>query len=551
MNIVYIIIGLAIAILLARIVLNSKTAFDSYDLAVGLALIVSAWYASVSSPGKNAEHFAETTDNTTLDKLLQIIGIQKDNDQTYKVTDNYNENLTSINGGLTAYYSCFSKSSLPKQNKTWYNISQFFSSSDSTCPDVSIGMTHMQFLADPSYSRESGFSLSRNILTGPKSHNIGIVGNSAFSIVLLAQFESFPETNAPYILFQQHANTPGNNGVKLYIKPSVTSLGSGYAVNIVLQVGEKEFSAIDPITGSSSIIITPGYVNMFAIIKNNDKASLIVIPNVNNINASSSAKMRIISDVGVNEDILFSNKELVLNSNKNIAGNLYSVAVYNKALNDDMLNTLFSHYQTEINKSNAMVQEFATQLQNLKDELQKVKNCPYPKEVCEACNSVADWTNTNDIIANASKQCLSAIDAYCSNNAHNPLCVCWNPSNALSKSVQCQNYVNIFKDSSTCSVDKIDNQLLDQIKQKNQLCSCKDIDNIKHVLKESEDKQQAAEKKPRYVPIPPKQLDPYMYNINESDIEYYDRYSVNTHVLATKNKDSGFTSTIMNWFGFN
>lgn len=507
-----------------------------------------------------AEGFSSNFDSTqSINKIFSLLGIQDAMNSTTNavtstnvLTNDYNEILQSIVPGLVLYYSAFSKSSYPKPSLYWYNISPFFTEPDKSCPEVRIDDTHMRFLMEPSYTRDSGFSLVSNSIVGPKCHQLAIKGDDAFTIFMTIRFDTFitkeniktksginrttvtGESNniiedlSSYELFKLYANTINNMGVTVYIDDNIEPLGTTVGVNIVCEYGSQPpIVATDPNLGlsNSMIYINPTHTYMFVLVKKQTRIALHMFPNIDNIAMNKQSKITLLDqEIDVHESVLLSNKNLVINRNKNIAGQVFNFGIYNKALEESELSLLFIHTQTELHKTNKLLVDLAAQITNLKSQMDKSKMCPYNTPVCKVCDTIKDWTSISSIITQADEDCLAQIDTYCTANPKHEHCVCWNPQNALSQTQQCKNYVNIFKNNKVITPDSIDTDTLALIKRNNNLCSCADIELLKQFVKDLKDQ----EKNKITIPKPP-QLSTE-YKIDPDALAFYESGNLDNYI---------------------
>ncbi len=498
------IVIIIIALLLAGVQMSvkNKSKINTVYIGVGtLFAFASIWFLWSTSK-KKQEHFID--DGATLNKILSIIGIQNSMNTAdlTKVAENittmgsdYNENLQQIQTGLTIYYSAFSKKSFPTISKTWNNISPFFLVPNKSCPDVQYEITHANFSQPPTYSRESGFSLGKLILQGPKSHELGISGNSSFTIFFTARFTSFEATanananESNYEILKIFANTPNNNGLTLFIPENkkTTTDSSTYNVTIGVQYGTQTVYGEDPKTKKPDIVINTGFTYMFVIVKDGLDLTLHIFPNIDNISSNPQSRNTIINKFKLSsqQDVLFSNKEMVINRNANVYTQIFNFGTYNRGLDDNAIASVFIHTQTELHKSNQLLKDLATQIQLLRSQVNQLKACPYDVNVCTQCKDIKDWTNITDVLGNANDGCLTSINEFCKKNPKHPQCRCWDASNSISKTKQCTNYVNIFTKANIITPDNIDNKSLENIKNTHNLCSCAELESLKKILSDS------------------------------------------------------------------
>lgn len=513
---------------------------------VAFVLVVVALYRAMIKHDK--EQFVDQPISNSLDSLLTLFGIKTGAEHNYVVSDDIPENLADIESGLILYYSSFDKASFPGSAVSWKNIAPFFKTPQTDCPEITYNATHLTFETEPGYARDLGFTLNQNKITGPKSHLLGINGNGSFTLGFLAKFDSFSPSTLTFDLYQQFANLPGMSGIKLYIKPNSTMFGTdGYAVNMVLQIGSKEIPTKDPGNFESpSYILHTSQVYLIMVTKEGAHVSLDLYPNVGNISGTTAAT-RLIDQVDISqEEIMFSNKPVLINGNKNLSAKLYSVAIYNRALNTDQSVALFNHYKIEVNRSNRVIKEFVTKIQELKGQIANSRACPYNEAICTECVGIDDWTNMQEIITNASQGCLNAIHQFCSQNPTNKLCACWNSKNVVSRTTQCQNYVSIFSSEPQCTMEKITPEMLDQIKSRNNLCSCQDIDAIRQALLVTQQKEAANSGSIVVDPVPrpksPPQLDPDNYYVDQDYINIYEKYAP-----MLSREPNSFSEKLVNW----
>lgn len=474
-----------IVIFINIFIMNERVGLTLGYILVSAALvviIVAILIYNSKNANSNKEHYAnQPSGSNSLDQILSLIGLS--NGQSSKSSDianslsnsDYTETLDSISTGLTLYYTAFSKESYPKNGKLWYNIAPFFANGgDTNCTDTSLSDTNAQFSQSVAYSRENGFTFGAASIMGPKGYQLGISGNGSFTIFSTVKFSAFDSTSANDFEFLKiPANTANNNGLTLKFSNNVTQIGSLYGVNVSMQFGTQTIAAKDPLTDSTLIMINPAYTYFVIITKNNLDISLALYPNIDNISTNSQSVLRLVKTwkVDPSEEVLFSNKELLINRNRNVYGNLYNFGIYNKALDEANVSTLFMHTQTELQKSNQVLTNLAQQISKLQNQLQGAKACPYDESVCSSCKKITDWSNFTNIVYNGDEACLGSIDNYCSNNPKDDKCVCWDNTNALSQSNGCKLYVSMFKNGSSM-VDAIDASTLEGIKKKHNLCSC-------------------------------------------------------------------------------
>ncbi len=514
------------------------TVLASVVVACGLLLIV--MQQCKQNRRNKSEHFEEALPpNDSMTKLFSLLGIQNTGSSAKNVGSivesvntlkqgDYNENTYGIETGLTLYYSAFSRNSYPKPGVTIVNISPYFSSPNS-CPDVKIDDTHLRFLMEPNFSRETGFSLNGNSMSGPKCHQMGVNGNDQFTIFTVLKFSSFSQDQMdPYEIFQLYANTMNNIGVYFMISNKIERMGMSYGVKLMVGYGSHNTYTASYKSGNESsytelITINPSHTYMFVLVKKPAQIVLYMYPNIENIGTGSSSRVKILDEpIEGDENVLLSNKPMTINRHQNIMGNMHTFGVYNQALEDNSMSLLFVHTQRELHKTNQLLQELANKINTLQGQIETQKSCPYTDGVCNTCTEVKDWRNLTNVILNGNDDCLSKIDEFCINNPKHELCTCWNPNNSMSHTEQCKNYINIFRKNKMISPDNLDAETLEIIKQKNGLCSCKDVETLKDVIKDHLAIANMQGQVPR-----PKRIN-QNYGINRDDIDAYNKGSIDS-----------------------
>lgn len=425
-----------------------------------------------------------------------------------------NEDLSSFSRNLTIYYSGFSTLSYPHSTKRWLNISPYFSSPQNVCPDIKIEDTNAEFLDVPSYSPENGFALGLNRITGPMSHRMGINANDSFSIFFSMSFNEFLTNEENDLnLLRIYANTKNNIGLSMDISKDYTVQPNGLAIiNGTFTFGNQTEQLVIP-------QITPDQIYLFVIIKQGHNFLINAYPNVGDL-ASNVAKHSTLAKFSVsNEDVLLSNKEMMINGSRNIQAHIHTFGVYNKAIANETITAIYTNLQKQIQKYSQVLQDLNAALAKINKKMDDMKKCPYDKKTCDACTSVKDWSNMTDLILNASPDCMKAIHEYCVQNPGKDICACWNPSNILSQTNACKSYTAIYNGGSCITPDNLDTKTIDVIKAKYNFCSCTEVP------------PKPAGPVVKAIVVPkPKVLNNY-YNLNSSDMDLYNALPIGTKMI--------------------
>lgn len=353
----------------------------------------------------------------------QVVGVVKDTPV---------EDITNIVRGLTLYYSTFSKDSYTKASRTWTNISPLLKDG-STCPDVPFDRTHLQMLNAPADELRKGVYLGTNVLTGPKSYHMGIDGNASFSFFALLNLDiANNQQITEYELLKTFANTDNNNGFSVLLALTDPSQSRG---RVRVSIGSK-------VIESAVITLRPDLTYFIAVVKVNGAFTVAVSSEQNPSDLQKPMEVMRVQNI---EDIDFTNKEMQMNRRANIAGRLYATGFYNRALSSDDLLKLSTHLFGEMKKASEEYLQYQYTLNTLKAQLDLLKVCPLPGDICTACSEVQDWSNFFTVINTAREPCLKAISTFCDKNPTHSYCMCWNPAYPLTNSSVCQNVRNYFK----------------------------------------------------------------------------------------------------------
>lgn len=521
-----IVIILSIGMISFALVKKPFSCFIDYFVALAGVLLIMIASTNVYNV-KKVESFAQSNVSGSYSSIVQNSQPSQNGSNFLNFMQNKNEDITNISRHLTLYYSSFSLQSFPNSTRRWYNISPFFLSPQAICPDVSIEDTNMFFSNVPSHSMDQGFGLGVNKISGPKCHQMGFSANDSFTIFFTIKFNEFDVVNEKIEIIKFFANTDNNTGISLSINNSVKSVNE--MSNVVFTI---EFGSLSQKLKFTTI--NTNYIYTFIIMKHNHNLRVNIISNVGEIATTFNSMIQEEPiSINLSSDVLLSNKEMVINANQNLHANLFNFGVYNKALDSNMLNTLFQHIQTEIQKNNQLLQDIASIYYDLNKKLEAQKQCPYSDDVCKSCAAIKDWSSMSTIISTATKECMNSINEYCKKNPNTDLCHCWNTDNMMSNTLQCKNYRNIYSGNECLSVDNIDAATLKKIKIKYDLCPCADI--ISQVVQN---------KSPQKRPMPPKILENIYNQQNVSDINLYNALGVKNSMPEPQHKPS----SIMNFW---
>ena len=477
----------AIALILAAIAIvimmpSRGTMFAAVCISLVSIILVVYNTSRVYEKYEDASTPEAKTSTVNLNSMLDEYGFTSITNLRNFIQRNYNEDLTRIkhDNTLTLYYSVFSIESAPEdQTRMWRNISPYFQNAIKTtkdaCSVTPFNRTHLEFDETPFVNRSIGLEMLSNKISGPLSHQLGIAGNGTFSIFIVIHFNGFSSNNSMnYELFKIYGNTVSNNAVSLVIgsQPVAQTVNSPsgpiptnvFEAQVSVVYGTQTLTPDD----ASSIQIDTSKTYMFIVNKTSKKLSLVM----HDLADNKTKGAKIIDGVELEDpSVLMSNKDMSINTNKNLNANIFAFGVYNMYIVDDT--ALRNHMYTELFKTSEAFMKIARSMLSMQEYIDQVKACPFSDTVCQACN-INDWTDFQNLLQ-SSPECKSAIDEYCSKNIKDPRCRCWDP---LVNTSECKAYTSIFRQTACLNVDNIDIEMLSKIKTKYNLCDCNDIDKL-------------------------------------------------------------------------
>ena len=443
------IIYIFIVLVLAYLVLDKIPKFDMITIIIALIVLVCTIIYKQFYQIK--EHFEQEKSITLdLDKLKPI---------------ELEEDITSIKDRLVVYTTAFNKTSYNENSNSWLNmiIAKKELSNDY---DNSV----FNFELPPVYSRKSGFYLGNNRLIGPYSNALNIQFHNTFTFVIACKNGNLlvDDTNNEIEIFKLYANSPNNNGLCMYIqKGSLQNINNVQMGKLMFQYSNREPVQCKIRPDYDLISFEKDIYTFYFIIKDTDHIRVAVMNETNNtINEILRFNVE-------NTDVTFSNKEFVMNRLKNWNGHLYGLALYNAALNDDNITSLYNHMLNEYIKY--VNPNYLSMIQQYNDTislLSQFTSCPYDKRVCDSCSTITKW-NTMEQLVSASAQCRNAINDFCMANINHPLCKCWNSQNQSYNSDACKMYRGVFSNKNVL-LDALNQDDIDYIMKKYKLIKPED-----------------------------------------------------------------------------
>lgn len=396
------------------------------------------------------------------------------------------ESIDNFPVGLSVYLSCYSDKSYPdgkSASKQWTNIAPLSGSdaaasspSSSSPPSRSSGNTNapdrqsFNFYVTPTFSRRDGFVMRRNGVSGPYSVDLGIRGDMTYTIFFVASGRHLLDEDdraKPHkktTVFQLYANTPGMNGVSLTVSAPTTAASKTPQQQKTTQKQKKQA----PTTTSSAATAPPSSttkvdmqlrVGQHDVISCRDEHGGPVQVNTNHKylyviqKDFGSARVTLI-DIDAQEgdgagvmttlahetlstratQVHFSNKDMTINEHRNWNANLLAFGMYDRAISDREIITLYDHYRSIHKQADPMYVRLLKEIR----KREALKACPFNARACSLCSEVKDWTDFQSVVT-ASDDCKAAIAKYCSDNPTHEKCACWSV-NHPNYSTSCKAY---------------------------------------------------------------------------------------------------------------
>jgi hypothetical protein len=386
------------------------------------------------------------------------------------------EDISLMEKGLKFYVTSFNKSSYPDYGRVWRNVAPVPDTPDvlsnCTTEPVKAEPSRLMFDINPVFSRKNGFYLGNNRLIGPLSSDIGIQFHNTFTLMFMVKFGNLIPGNldTEIEIIKLYANSSNNNALTLYIRKNSLQL-----VNNV-QMGQLMFQFADlpamecHINKNDSLMtFDKDIVMLFYIVKDIDSIRIIQMTEKSNTIVNKLLKLSF-----TNDDVTFSNKEMVINRQANLNANIFNFAVFNYAMSDDEVtktfNNLMVNYLKEINQSYG---DTVTMYNNAVDYIKQINACPIDNTACSTCGDVGDWCGaTNTILAN--KECRVAISNYCTANPKHDICKCWNKDATYYNSDACKKYRSIFMENPRGFFDDLSIDDIEYIKKRFKLIGLED-----------------------------------------------------------------------------
>ena len=456
-----------------------------------------------------------------------VEGLEQNQEITiYDDKNLYQENIEDIKvlgitNMLTIYYTCFNDKSLTdiytgRRSTNWLNISDYFS--NNKCPNTQTSDTHLNWSSKASSTPEDGITISTNKGIGPKSYHLGLTEFSdTFSVFFTMKFEAFTQLQVTktYNLLNIYANNLSNNALTVSFEVlSSSDQTSTSNIKMIFNLGESDTFELPNKPFTSDVVY------LFIITKTLDKFDVSIKPNIkgNSYQSDEANDYRLTKDIS-GTSLHFSNKNIEINKQGEMLPiHIYNFGVYKGGIINEMhKSALATHIYKQFLHFDPLVINTRDIVKNVTDELSVLKECKYGYNVCNICDNISNWADINEILKNATPQCLVAINNYCKENPSESICGCWNPTLPQYETKACKSYRGIFDpdgalNETSCSFEDIFNkntqiseEQMKEMKKKFNLCDC---DIVK------------AQNEEKTIPLP--NLVNKAYDLSKTDMELYD-----------------------------
>jgi hypothetical protein len=364
-----------------------------------------------------------------------------------------NEDISEFPVGLVYYLSCYSDASYPDDGgKAWNNAVAVKNKKKKA--DVDGREKNFSFVSTPAFSREHGFVMRTNSLSGPYSVDMGIRGDMPYTVFFLAggahvyrEYEGngnvTNEGEGDIVVFRLYANTMGMNGISVVMEPSgegreeeqsrdgTTRLSR---MRMWLLIGDRlrlECTTDEP-GGDGLMTVDSSHRYLFVIVKDYGTVKVIMydIDKSDDSGAVTLVQSPLVSQAPVH----FSNKDASINETRNWNANLSAFGIYDRAISDRESLRLSDHYR-EIHR------RFDPTYLKLMEEIRKreeARACPFDPRTCSMCHAVKDWTDFQSIVT-SSDDCRASIARFCVDNPSHERCGCWSVNHPHYKT-SCKEY---------------------------------------------------------------------------------------------------------------
>ena len=343
----------------------------------------------------------------------------------------------------TLYFDAFNIGSYKGSGKRWSNLAQNPPINKKGCVDPKGASRDLIFDVDPSFSKENGFKLGTNSLTGPLSCALGINLSDDFTVSIAFKPDLSDNVQTDIEVLKMFANlTNGGNGMSLVIPAkTIAAVAEGiFTCQMNLVVGNKTFAIST--NGKPGMVLQNNVVNVLFLSKDSDNLRVHYI-------TETSSKIYTLLDIKILVAAKdgFSNREFSINSTKNWNVNILNVMVNNVPSTPSRMQYLSSYIiATYRRMTDKNYQRLIDQNAQYESFFKAATECPLDAAACAKCQGV-QW-NSIDPIISGSDECKLAIDNFVTQEcSRNPKSCgpCWNPDDTRYSTDTCIAMRNVLK----------------------------------------------------------------------------------------------------------
>jgi len=364
------------------------------------------------------------------------------------LSSSYDESSTAL------YYTIFDRRSYKKgSGRVWKNIASAPSTPtrvEAGCSDAS---RDIEFGTTPVFEDGRGFGMRAVETTGPLSHVLDIDLDQEFAIVLVystvpGAAPAPPPAGAqqPVSILQLFANTSNNNALHLRQGASGMTLQIADTNEVTLMSAADEAEAAAAAKGARAGTGMPGKsdIVMLVITRHSESSKLRVVE-VDLQSSDYVARHQEMGTFSISDTtrIPLSNRAMMINKGGRWSANLMEVRMERRYLGNREIQIYADRLRNQLNEYDPETVE----KRKLERQLDKTRQCPYDDTTCAVCGGIDDWSSEaggiDSVAISGGKQCLSAINRFCSKNPKHARCSCWDATNA-EYDFACKSYRNIF-----------------------------------------------------------------------------------------------------------
>ena len=347
----------------------------------------------------------------------------------------------------------------------------------------------MTFSVAPLFSQPNGFYLGNNTIIGPNANQLGIDFLSVYTILLVCKHGNLPNSNQSDIeLLKLYATSDTSpNGLTLSIAAnSISNVNNVQVGGLQLLYADQPAQQCVVKPEDALINFDVDVLTFYFLVKENTTFKIKVLTELN------PSISKVFEYQPNNTNVVFANSGIRINRLGNWNAKIFNFAIFNQGLSDDDITQTYNHIMVEYMKyKDPNFVNIVQTYNNMVDTVGNITKCPFNNTVCNNCQGVHRWYNTNDIMQ-SSPQCLTSINDYCTTNKNNAWCMCWDTNNTNYNTQHCRLFRGIYGGANSL-LDNLSTEELAEIKNKYGLVdnqSCQIVANAQASWKSTKDIQE-------------------------------------------------------------